>query len=149
MPLAFEGIDGIQRGAEGMERQAAMLSAKAGEASPDARRSGFHPAAFLGRAHGKKKASKPGLREKERESLSLLPARFTPPASPIAKNFASQNGYDGTAPARIPHPLPPAKVIGVIVLPCVLLSPFHHLNSLKIKVVEARGVEPLFRQPLF
>lgn len=47
------------------------------------------------------------------------------------------------APSRSFTPSPPAKVIGVIVLPCVLLWVTHHLNSLKIKVVEARGIEPL------
>jgi len=86
-------------------------------------------------------------RERKRESLPSSGSISPRQRRQWQKNFARQNGYKGTAPVRIPHPLPPAKVIGVIVLPCVLLSPFHHLNSLKIKVVEARGVEPLSEWP--
>ena len=78
---------------------------------------------------------------RKRENHSSLPAISH--QRPIAKKIPPRNGYicDPTAP--IPRPSPPAKVIGVIVLPCVLLWVIHHLNSLKIKVVEARGIESL------
>jgi hypothetical protein len=79
--------------------------------------------------------------------LDPLPSDLPPPAVPFAKNFVPQNGYN-RHPSHTPrHPLPPAKVIGVIVLLLVLLYPLNKPNSLIFKVVEARGVEPLYRQP--
>ena len=61
----------------------------------------------------------------------------------IVKFFARPNPSSPRSKPRTQHPLPPLCIIRVIVLPIVLLALFQNHNSLIIRVVEARGVEPL------
>jgi hypothetical protein len=84
-------------------------------------------------------------RDSQRKKESSLSSSGSIPAAsafPLRKNFALQNGYEGTAPAHTPHPLPAVKVISVIVLASVLAGLFLASTLLRMRMVRGEGFEP-------